>query len=218
MRKLVFLSVLGLMAAASAMPAPSRGAVQAAEAWEIGPIIRGRNYSVGMPLKPRPIGRGWSFDFPFPNAGAGHVHYVTFNPGPILGATRIVARYRIDANRGVRFAPQETPGQPATVSLFLQRRDDNWSARRQYEYFRWYAPPATVREVAPGQYEISVSLEDPDWVSVLGKSAGSNPAAFRDALADTASVGLVFGSSGARGHGVYATEPARFTLIDFRIL
>jgi hypothetical protein len=185
--------------------------------WQIGPIIRGRNHSVGMPLQPIPAGRGWYFDFPHPHLGAGHVHYVTFNPGPIAGASRIVVRYRVEAPRGVRFLPREHPQEPATVSLFFQRRGDTWRGRGAFEYFRWYAPPPTVRPLAPGEYEMSVSLNDPRWISVQGRPASTNPEAFRAALAETQSLGLVFGSPSARGHGVYSTGPARFRLISFQL-
>jgi hypothetical protein len=60
---------------------------------------------------------------------------------------------------------------------------------------------------------MTVSLSG--WTSVNGRP---NRTAFEDALVATDRVGLVFGSSSARGHGVFATAPARFTLISFRIL
>jgi len=218
MRYLAVFSLIGLLSGASGAAMQREVAISSAGSWEIGPIIRGRNYSVGMPLAPTPMRRGWQFDFPFPDVRAGHVHYVTFNPGPLLGRSRIVVRYRVDAAPGVRFVPQEAPGSPATVSLFFQRRGDNWSARRQYENYRWYAPPHAVREIEPGVHEMIVSLADPNSGSVLVTSAGDNPGAFRETLAETGRIGLVFGTSGARGHGVYATGPARFTLTSFQIL
>ena len=218
MLNLLAFSVAGLVAAATAAVMPAQPAAGTGAAWEIGPVIRGRNFSVGMPPHPTPVGRGWYFDFPYPDVEAGHVHYVTFDHGPMAGKSKIVVRYRIDAARGAQFKPRETPASPATVSLFLQRRADNWKAKGQFEYYRWYAPPKTVRELAPGVGEIIVSLDDPEWISVLGKPAASNPAAFRDALAQAERVGLVFGSSTARGHGVYSTGPARFTLVSFQII
>lgn len=218
MRSLTILSAAIALAAGSGVALPASASAQSAEQWQIGPIIRSRNYSVGMPLHPEPEARGWHFDFPYPHEGAGHVHYVTFNPGSLSGKSKIVMRYRVEAPPGVRFVPQETPDDPATVSLFFQRRGDNWSAKRRYEYYRWYAPAATVQEIAPGLHEMTVSLLDDDWISVMGSPAGENGALFADAVADARSVGLVFGSRGLRGHGVYATGPARFTLISFDII
>ena len=141
------------LCAATAMAAPE------AHRWEIGPIIRGKNYSQGMPLHPRPARGGWQFDFPVGSAAAGHVHYVTFRSGPIAPDARINVRYRIDAPPGTRFVPQESPGSPATVSLYFQRRGDNWSAKGRFEHYRWYAPAATVRPLATGEQEISVRKE-----------------------------------------------------------
>lgn len=188
---------------------------QPAEAWEIGPTIRGRNYSIGMPATLEPARGGSSFEFP--TAGAGSVHYVTASTGPLEGASRIVMRYRIDAARGARFIAQENPEQPATVSLFFQRQGDSWSGKR-HEFHRWYSPDQTMRRVAPGEYEIAVSLRDPNWVSVFGKPASVNPKAFAMAMAETSRIGFVFGSEWGRGHGVFATAPARFALLSFRVI
>lgn len=213
----VRLAVIGLAAFGLLSGAP-QAVAQDSPHWEIGPNIRGRNYSVGMPPAPTPLRRGgWSFDFPYPRREAGHVHYVTHNPGPLIGASRIVVRYRIDAERGARFVPQEEPLEPAATSIFIQRRGDNWSAKRQYEYFRWYAPSHTVRRLAPGEYEMVVSISDPNWISVHGTTSAQNPAAFRATLEDTSSIGIVFGSAGLRGHGVFSTGRAKYTLLEFRI-
>ncbi|MBJ7500774.1 MAG: hypothetical protein JHC57_13570 [Sphingopyxis sp.] len=207
----IVLSLVAGAAAAAAFTAP--GAAQ----WVIGPVIRGKNYSQGMPLQPRPARNGWYFDFPVGSREAGHVHYVTFRSRPIPAASTITLRYRVDARPGTRFVPQESEDAPATVSLYFQRRGDNWSAKGRYEHYRWYAPAATVQEIAPGEHEMRVRLDDPDWISVMGRTAGANPGAIGAALADIDRIGLVFGSASARGHGVFATAPARFTLLGFEV-
>lgn len=213
-RALAALTALALALLAGASPA----AAQDAASWEIGPIIRGKNYSQGMPLRPQPMRSGWSFDFPVGSREAGHVHYVTFRPGPVAPRSRIVVRYRVDARAGTRFVPQESPELRGTASLYFQRRGDNWSAKGRFEHYRWYAPAATVQQITPGEHRISIALDDPNWISVMGRTAGSNPGAIEAALADIDRIGLVFGSAEARGHGVYATAPARFTLLGFQIL
>jgi hypothetical protein len=114
--------------------------------------------------------------------------------------------------------PQEAPDAPATVSLYFQRRGDNWSGRRDFEFFRWFAPSETVQVIAPGEHEMTVRLDNPNWVSVNGRLVSTNPAAFNQALAETDRIGLLFGTSAARGHGVFSTGPARFTLLSFSIL
>lgn len=214
MRNYLVLCLLGLAAVASAALA----ATPPASHWEIGPIIRGKNYSVGMPLQPTPTRNGWTFDFPYDSRADGHVHYVTFTPGPLTGKSRIVVRYRVESAPGTRFVPQEQPHLPGTVSLFLQRRGDNWSAKGRYAFYRWYAPAHTVQQISRGVHQMTVALDDPQWVAVVG---GINPSdsrgAFIDALEYVDRVGLVFGSTSARGHGVFATAPARFELLSFSI-
>lgn len=212
-------TALALMMTALAVitPAQAQSVYPPAGAWEIGPIINGGNRSVGMPLNPTPARGGWSFDFPNPDAEGGHVHYLTFRHGSLAGKSRITMRYRIEAARGTRFIPVQDPLQPATVSLFFQRGGDRWSGKGRYAFYRWWGPHASLKPVAPGTYDISVSLDDPDWISVWGGKAGENSRAFDDAVDNADRVGFVLGSASLRGHGVFATGRARFTLLDYRV-
>jgi hypothetical protein len=189
----------------------------AADYWEIGPVIRGRNYSVGLPLQPMAMKGGWIFQFPNPTVEAGHVHYLTFVHGSLAGKRRIVLRYRIDAARGTRFIAREFPDQAPAISLFFQRSGDSWSAKRRYAGYRWYGPYLKMTPVAVGTHQISVDLSDPDWISVMGAKPAQSPDGFASAIAETERVGFVFGSGSARGHGVYATGPAKFTLLEYRV-
>lgn len=184
-----------------------------ADAWRIGPVIKGRNYSVGMPATMQPGPQGPMFDFP--SRQQGHVHYVSLDTGPLEGARKITVRYRIDGAQGVRFVQQEGSPSPAQIGLVFQRAGDTWTARGRYESYRWYSPE--TKPLAPGVHSISVRLDDPDWGAVMTSKAATNPRGFAEALADTQSVGFTFGGDGGRGHGVYATAPARFTLLEFRI-
>ena len=169
--RLVATSLALLACLAAALPAVT-AAAQSAGAWEIGPTVRGRNMSVGMPAAPTPQRSGWSFDFPNPHPRAGHVHYVTAPTGPLDGKSRIVVRFRIDAAPGVR----------------------------------------------PGEHEISLPLDGRSWKSVQSATGADAPAQFADALANAERVGFVFGGGLSAGHGVYATGPARFHLLSFRIV
>lgn len=208
-------ALLLLIAGLSTATGTASAQTPAAEAWEIGPIIRGRNRSIGMPLNPEPAGRGIAFDFPYPTAGAGHVHYVTFRHGPLINKRRVVMRYRIDAARGVRFVPQESPGATATLSLFFQRGGDTWNGRGPYAHYRWWS--GVQVPVTPGVHQLAVDLDD-EWISVWAGSNRQTPGAFRAALAGADRVGFVLGANGARGHGVFATGPARLTVLSFQII
>ena len=55
------------------------------------------------------------------------------------------------------------------------------------------------------------------WTAVERSSAYSNPAAFRQAVANADQVGFVLGGGNGYGHGVYATGPARLIVTDFRV-
>ena len=202
-----FLAAAALPVAIAAMPP--------AEAWEIGPWARGRNYSVGMPAHPV-AARGGGVAFDFPVAGSGQIDAMVTNVAPLAGARQITMRYRIDAARGTHFVADETPDQPATVSLYFQRRGDNWSARGRYGSYRWYVPIRAVIPLEPGVRTVTVRFDEP-WGNVHGVKNSQDAAGYRAALEDTARLGVAFGSSDRRSHGVYATGPARFTLLDLEI-
>ncbi len=206
----------------AAEPAPQSFSGPAANAanWEIGPVIRGRSRSPGMPLRPSPLpdasAGAWSFDIPYPAPRAGHVHYVTMPTGSLAEARRITMTYRLDAAPGTQFHPQEYPGTPGTMSLYFQVRGDNWTARDQYRFARWYAPWDKVMRLEPGTHTVSIDMDE-NWIAVVAFSRETAPDEFRRALANAGRIGFTFGGKGGRGHGVYATAPARFTLLDFRV-
>lgn len=215
-----FLAGTGCAAiAAAAVPSAviAQGYDEFAVDWTIGPVIRGRNYSVGMPPHPTAQGRGWFFDFPGPDASNGHVHYVTRQTGSLAGARGIRVRYRIDARRGARFVPQENPDMPGTMSIYLQADGDDWRGRGRSAFARWYSPNESYIYLEPGEHEHTVWFNE-NWISVMGSNRQANPREFDAMLANAGVIGLTFGSTMFRGHGVFATQPARFTLIDFQVI
>jgi hypothetical protein len=210
-------ALLAFAIGAAALSVPVLAALPAAQAWEIGPVIKSRNYSHNMPLRPTAVRGGMRIDFPWPDAAEGHIHYVTFRHGPLEGKRRIVMRYRIDAEPGTRFVPQEHREMPAMLSLFFQQRGDTWTAKGRYETYRWYAPDNRTVELTPGEHTLTIALDDPGWISVNGRTAAQLPGPFRAALADAERVGFVLGSPAARGHGVFATGPAALTVTAFEV-
>lgn len=163
------------------------------------------NYSTGFPATPTPQGAGWFIDFPVgPQA---HLHYVQWYAPPklIVGMTLSV-RFKIE---GSGFVPIEFPDKPATVTLMVQRRGDDLSAAGKYASYRWFSK-ATVT-MADGEFTLSTPLDVEVWKDVY---TGKDPELFRQALADAENIGILFGSAGGRGHGVYVTAPARFTLLS----
>ena len=181
--------------------------------WQIGPEIRGKNYSEGVPSVMTDSHYGPSFVFPAgPN---GQVKYVTKKTGSLANAQSLTIRYRIDAAPRTRFVANERPGSPAMLSLYFQRRGDNWSAKNRYATYRWYSVNNKTLPLAPGEYSITIDFDD-EWRAVMGAQSRNNPAFF-DALRNAEHIGFVFGWSRGRGHGVHATGPARFTLLEFEL-
>lgn len=185
-----------------------------ASSWTIGPIIDGRNYSRGMPLRPTQRRDGsWQIDLP---QAPGSVHYVTFPHGSLAGKRRIVMRYRIEADRGVQILPRTAPQLPSILTLYFQRGGDDWRGRGRFETYRWYATFASHSPVVPGEH-VMVAPLNANWTAVGTSSARSQPQAFRDALAGADEVGFVMGGGDGYGHGAFATGRARLIVTDFRV-
>ncbi|HYW16363.1 MAG TPA: hypothetical protein VE891_09455 [Allosphingosinicella sp.] len=206
------LAACGNGSQANAQPAPA-GASDP-ESWTIGPFVRGRNYSSGVPLHPTARrGGGWQVDLP---GAPGSVHALTFHHGPLAGKRRIVMRYRVEAARGTRILAASDGKSPSMITLYFQRRGDNWSGRGRFETYRWYATFATQTPLTPGNHVMVAPLDGP-WTAIETSKATTNPAAFRAALADTDQVGFVLGGGDGFGHGIFATGPARLIVTDFRV-
>jgi hypothetical protein len=211
------LLALGLTVAASSVAATpramSRNHVTASE-WTIGPIIDGRQYSRGMPLRPVPHpGGGWHIDLPPP---PGSVNYVTFHAGSLSGKRRIVMRYRIELAPGARIMPRKAPGAPTMLTLYVQRRGDDWSAQGPYEAYRWFASFAMHTPITAGDH-VLIAPFDGNWTAVQDSTARTNPAGFRAALINADQVGFVLGGGDGLGHGVNALGGARLIVTSFRI-
>ena len=209
--------ILGTLTASATRSEPGHRTARnhaVASDWTIGPIIRGRNYSRGMPLRPTARrGGGWQVELPqAPNS----IHYVTFRHGPLAGKRRIVMHYRIEAEPGVRIVPRTSPASPSMITLYIQQRGDDWSARGPYEAFRWFANFATQSPVTPGEHVLVAPLSG-NWSAVQWSTVQTNPAGFRTALANADQVGFVLGGGEGLGHGVYATGRARLIVKSFRI-
>lgn len=213
----IILGVLGAVGVAVSGPAVlarSPAAAGIASAWEIGPVIRGRNYSQGVPLRPSPAAKGaWSIELP---RAPGSVHYVTFPHGSLAGKKRIVMRYRIDLARGAEIRPITGPALPSILTLYFQRGGDSWSGRGAFETYRWYATFASHSPIVAGEHTLVAPL-DANWTAVGSSSARSNARGFNAAIAGADRVGFVLGGCDGYGHGVFATGAARLTVLDFRV-
>lgn len=209
------LASLMLIASGAAPAAEARQPATTAPAgeWVIGPIINGRSYSPGMPLHPTPMPQGgWKIDLP---RSPGSLHYVTFRHGSLAGKSRIVIRYRVEAERGAQILPNKYPTLPALITPYFQRSGDNWSARGRYEAYRWFGTFAT-QQIRPGEHVLVAPLNGL-WTAVETSNARTNPAGFRDAVANADQLGIAFGGGDGFGKGIYATGRARIVVTEFRV-
>jgi hypothetical protein len=208
------IAMLALLADCSGGTAKADAAASSPNAWTIGPIIDGRNYSQGASLHPSAgAGGSWYIDLP---QAPGSVHYITFRHGSLAGKSLLAMRYRIATDPGVRIVPATAPNLPSILTLYFQRQGDDWSGRGRFEAYRWYATFASQSPITAGEHEIVAPLDGP-WTAVETSTARNNPAAFRDAIAFPDRIGFVLGGGTGYGHGVYATGRARLTVIGFRV-
>jgi hypothetical protein len=186
-------------------------ALMVANNWEIGPIIDGKNYSIGMPLRPTQTADGWSFDFPL---SPGSVHYVTYRFGSLAGKTHIKMKYRIEMDSGVQLRPVCCAQLPSVgPTLYFQRKGDDWGT----ENYRWWDTPDATYPMKAGEFEIDIPL-DTRWTSVQpGVTAANSPQDFAAAIQNAERVGFTFGGGDGYGHGVYADGFARFVLLSFTV-
>ncbi len=171
--------------------------------------IPGATWYVGAPTA-KPI-TGNSFDIP----QTGSVNYIT-RRASLTGKSRITLRYRVDVDEGVQILPKSDPALPSMITLYFQRKGDDWSGRGAFEAYRWFATFATQTPITAGEHEIVAPL-DANWTAVQTSSAATNPIGFRDAVADAERVGFVLGGGTGYGHGVFATGQARLTITYFGI-
>ena len=178
--------------------------------WEIGPIINGRNYSLGL-RGPSRTGGGIALTIS-PNA---EPHYVTFRNGSLRGKTRIRMRYRVEGPRGaVIYGANCSTGSSSAVTLYFQREDDDWTS----DGGRWWATFASVKLNGPMAEREIVAPLNANWTSVLTMTAGTNPNEFAAAKTNAGRVGFTFANCEGFGHGARATVPVRFIVTRFQVL
>lgn len=179
--------------------------------WVIGPILpNGSNTSRGYPERPEPLAGG-ECAFDFVPGRENHVHYLTRDRGPITG-TALRVTYRITGD--ATFRTQEG-GHKGWLSVFLQRDGDDFTAQGEMTYFRWWALPPYRRDLQAGTHTIEVPLDPPNWRHTMGNEGAGW---FAQMLASEGRWGVTFGGQTGLGHGVYVDAPARFELLDYKVV
>ena len=182
------------------------------QAWELGPIYAGVNVSTGANVYP--TDGGWCIDIPL--VGAGSVHYVTMPTGSLLGKTKVSLVCEFVMAPGVKLCPVKSPEAPSLLTLYFQRKGDNWSGVEQYQTYRWYASFATEVDLSAGEYTIEARFDD-NWTGVQNSSRATHPEEFADALANACRIGFVLGGGDGLGHGASATGDAKLIIKSFEV-
>ena len=185
-------------------------------AWEVGPIMQGENMSRGLPLRPLAHPDGWSIDIPYPNRDAGQTGYITVPTGPLTGKSLARLKFRLEMAKGVKLCPAKTPDAPSLLTLYFQRRGDNWTGRWPFETYRWYASFATIADLHAGEYTLEARF-DQNWTAIETSSRQDNPDAFNAAINSAGRIGFVLGGGDGLGHGIFATGQARLVVTSFEV-
>lgn len=117
---------------------------------------------------------------------------------------------------GVQIVPSSVPEQPSIITLYFQRKGDDWSGAGEKNLYRWYATSNFTSPIVAGEHELTASLTD-KWTAVNDGDSFGSAEFFAQALANAGRVGFVLGGGTGFGHGVKATGPATFTIISFEV-
>ncbi len=182
-----------------------------AKAWTIGPIIKGENYSKGLPLNPcTEPGSGFSFDL----GGEKEPHYITRKIDSLVGKKQLRMSFRVEASASTLVYGAKCPtNSPSAVTLYIQREDDDW----QKNGWRWWHGPSRVAVSGAGVWELIAPLDDPKWSSVQGMTADASPLNWKATITDPYVVGFTMANCEGAGHGARATAPAKVIVERFSV-
>lgn len=178
--------------------------------WWVGPTVNGKNFSSNVALQPTRLGKWWFLDLP---VGKGSANYIEcYDDIGLKNAKQIRLRYKIEG--GTRFIAQDANASPiASLGLYIQRRGDDWGDPGTGDSRRWFSKAQVV--LAEGEFELVVPMDEASWG---GTNATPNPTGFQAAKNDMVAWGIVLGSAGGLGHGVFTETQARLTLLSVEVV
>lgn len=198
-------------------PSPPPADIMAPAGWQIGPVIKRQegyvNYSNGVASKPGSHPEGWQFKFP---VAGGNVNYVTVPTGSLAGKQGIRMQFRIEGDPDVKLRGKGCGDSPTAITVYLQRKGDDWSGRGEYETYRWWASFASLGAPQLGEHEIYAPFAG-RWTAIQTSNSEDAPDKFKTALTNAGRIGFTFANCEGYGHGAFATGPARFVMTSFRV-
>lgn len=184
------------------------GGTMKASAWYVG--ANGKDK--GIARHPRQEGNGFVLEIPGPTRDAGKLGYVTFKHGSLRGMSQIYLRWRVEKAEGARILATDSDDAGGTVSLYFQRKGDNWTGKKGKQFYRWWSANVDLSTAPSGA--LVVDLIPARWTHVYGES---DAAEFAAAIENACCVGFTFGGGGNAGHGVFAIGSTRIIVEEFRV-
>lgn len=184
--------------------------------WTRGEWVNTR-WNEGVNVKPLQNGE---FKFNVPTKG--HVNSIQRKQGAIRFKSSVTFTCRV-TGKGKFVSLDTAPAPPALLPncrVMIQRKGDDWKCTGDTQNYRWWSTGAMcVFLKSDGQtYTYNVKLIPENWSNCWGKMATEYKSQFRDALANTENVQLVFGGGNSFAHGVrLKSGDAQFQLLTFSI-
>ncbi len=182
---------------------PARGGDSTA--WQIGPVIDGKNYSKGLPKTTAAS---------FTISPTAEPHYITRPTGSLAGKQRIRARFKVEGPADAVIHGAGCPvTSPSALTLYFEVNGPDWNM----DGGRWWAKTQRHRPLLVNtEFEIVASFSE-EWGSVQSMTSTKNPARFAKDRADAGRIGFTFANCEGSGHGAVATAPVQFTLLEWRV-
>lgn len=155
--------------------------------------------------------------FWFPNAPPGANYLLTEAGGPVKGPYLSIG-FTVEVTGNpifdYRTAPNNQGGDGrGNVRLFIRRKGDDMSAVGDKQYFRFWSVGG-VRELEPGSFALTATLDPSRWSSVYGVRGDQAPEQFAATLRDAEFVGVTFGGGNFHGHGCFANGGSAMFRVD----
>jgi hypothetical protein len=167
-------------------------------------------FSYSKNVKLQKDGERRFFDFPSQDGA----HYLTrkASTSNMLGKT-VHVTFSLEGDGEVVPVPQANDQPPGTMSIMLQRKDDNMT---DPDGRWWYSDKTEL--LAPGTFSLVVPVDPRTWSNVYGKPGTERKEQFDSVMRNIGSEGLTFGGASFAGHGAMVRNgKMRFILHSFEV-
>src|SRR5262249_15297416 len=138
------------------------------------------------------------------------------SPPRIRVGQTISLKFSLSGNGTIDAAISAGEENPPTISLFIQRKGDNYSGAGPYKFYRYFSR-SRITLGSASDYELKVPLIFENWSDVGGPDLGvGTPDTFKACVDNAEFVGFTFGGKFFAGHGQRVRDgQVRFTLKEY---